>query len=101
MRPFKGLTKDLKGLHRTRNTEIPYPGAGSPATRARCRLPAAGPAIFRNKINFEIFENSEKKHGKLWKNESDKNEVEIAELWPWSGNPNDAKVPFVSFLGCY
>ena len=51
-----------------------------------------GRPFFETKLNVEIFEKSEKKHGKLGKNECDKNEVEIAELWPWSGNPNDATV---------
>ena len=41
-------------LKRIRKTEIPYPGAGSPATRARCRMPATGPVIRRAEI-FRFF----------------------------------------------
>merc|ERR1712185_658798 len=58
----------------TRETEIPYPGAGSPATRARCRLPgcrarcqlpAAGPAIFRKIFLEKVREKSRKSPGKV------------------------------------
>ena len=60
------LIDALEGLpvvNRIRVPEIPYPGAGSPATRARCRLPgcrarcwlpAAGPAIFQIFVSGKI-----------------------------------------------